>query len=84
MYIKQNQDKFKIHRFKPNKNLQRPKLRLTVDTPEDLQVARKIYHSLSKNGRPIPLKRIINFLDKNQKISKINSKIPIGVSRVWS
>ena len=65
--------KFKILRFIPPKEIQRPDLRITVDTPQDLSVARLIYAALGKSDNPIPLKKIIKFLDKNPKIKKINS-----------
>lgn len=84
LYIYENKKKFKIYRFIPEKFLQRPELRLTVDTPQDLLVARLIYNSLGNSGKPIPLKRIIKFLDENPEVAKINSDIPLGVSRIWN
>lgn len=83
LYIHEHQKNFKINKFIPQKKLRYPQLRLTVDTPEDLLVARKIYASLGKNGNPIPLKKIIAFLHDNPKIIKINSDIPLGVTRIW-
>jgi len=59
LYIYENQKKFRINRFFPEKSLQRPEIRLTVDNPEDLIVVRKIYENLGKNKNPIPLKKII-------------------------
>lgn len=73
-YIYKNPKKFKILKLKPGKILERPELRLTVDTPQDLWLARLIYAKLGKNGKPIQLEKIIKFLDKNPKIKKINSK----------
>ena len=83
LYIQENQKKFKVHHFMPPKELQRQELRLTVDTPEDLTVARLVYKSLGRNGKAIPLKKIIRFLDNNHEITKINSKTPLGASRIW-
>lgn len=84
LYINQNQKKFRILRFKPAKNITRPDIRLTVDTPEDLIISRLIHRKLGKGRNPISLMKIIRFLDKNPKISEINSEIPIGVSRIWN
>lgn len=76
-YIYENPKKFKINRVVPEKSLQRPMFRLTVDTPQDLWVVRIIYDSLGQNGKPIKLKRIIHFLDLHKDVSKINSNIPL-------
>jgi len=76
--------KFKIHRYLPKRKFRKTKLRLTVDTPQDLLVARLVHKSLGNKDKPISLKRIINFLDKNPQITKINSKIPLGTSKVQS
>ena len=70
-------------RFQPPKKIRKPNLRLTVDTPEDLLVARKIYEKLGKGDKPIPLKNVIEFLEKNPEVIDINSHIPIGVTRIW-
>ena len=83
LYIHENKNKFKIFRFKPSTELQRDELRLTVDTPQDLLVARKIYDAIGKVGNYVPLKEVIKFLDDNPDVPKINSDVPIGVSRIW-
>lgn len=83
LYIQENQKKFKIYHANPPKHLQRPELRVTVDTPEDLYVARKIFEKIGKGEKPIPLEKIIEFLDDNPEIKNFNSKIPLGVSRIW-
>jgi len=83
LYIYENQKKFKINLFVPEKSLQRPEIRLTVDNPEDLLVVMKIYEKLGKGKKPIPLKHVIEFLDKHPEISHFNSHIPPGKSRIW-
>ena len=83
LYIYENQKDFSIYRFNPPSKLQRPDLRLTVDTPEDLLVARKIHENLGNGDKPISLRKIVEFLGMNPTISEINSHIPIGVTRIW-
>ena len=83
LYIYENQKNFSIQRFNPPSKLQRPDIRLTVDTPEDLLVARKIYENLGNGDKPIALAKIIEFLGRNIAVSEINSHIPIGVTRIW-
>jgi spore coat polysaccharide biosynthesis protein SpsF len=83
LYIKENKKKFKINQIMPEKELQRPEVRLTVDSPEDLWVAREIQNAFRNTGRPIPLKQVIKFLDKHPEIARVNSQVPLGVSRIW-
>jgi len=84
LFMNENQKKFKINKILPPKIFQRPEVRITVDFPQDLMVARMIYQNLGKKDTPIPLEKIIKFLDANSSIKKINSNIPIGVSRIWN
>lgn len=49
-------------------------LRLTVDTPEDYQLAKIIYENIYK-GYPFPLQSVIDFLKENPDLVNINSKI---------
>ena len=83
LYIYDNKRKFRIHESRPTKELQRSDLRLTVDNPEDLQVARLIYESIGKNGEPIPMKKIISFLNAYPEVVKINSHIMAGKAKLW-
>jgi spore coat polysaccharide biosynthesis protein SpsF len=81
MYISENPTKFRIFRFDPPKQLNRPEIRLTVDTPQDLIVARIIQEKLGKGNSIISLKKIIKFLDKNPNIKKLNSNILVRYKR---
>ena len=83
LYIYEHRNKFKINEVKPKKELQRPDLRLTVDTPEDLQMMRLIDKFIGNHGNPISLRKIITFLDENPDIAKINSSIPAGKAKLW-
>jgi len=83
LYIFENKNRFKINRFKPSKNLQRPDLRLTVDNPQDLWLVRLVSQNIVNSTKPIKLLKIIQFLDSNPEIAKLNSDIPVGKSRIW-
>ena len=83
LYIYENQKKFKINLFSPEKSLQRSELRLTVDNPEDLLVVTKIYENLGNGNQPIPLKQVIKFLDDHPEVRNLNSHILPGKSRIW-
>lgn len=81
LFINENPSNFKISRLKVTDKLNRPDIRLTVDTPQDLWVVRLIFQNLSKNNKLLKLGSIIKFLDKNQEIKKINSKLSIEYKR---
>ena len=83
LYIYEHKNQFKIQSYDPPPKLAKPSIRLTVDTIQDLLVARTIYENLCKNGNPIPLAKVINFLEKNPQIAQINSSIPLDVARIW-
>jgi spore coat polysaccharide biosynthesis protein SpsF (cytidylyltransferase family) len=62
---------FKVGQLQPkNKKLIRPEIRLSVDYKEDFELARKIYENLSK--KPSSLSDVIQLLDENQGLLKIN------------
>ena len=64
--------------------MQRSTIRLTVDSPQDLWVARIIHEKLGNKLKPISLRKIIKLIDDYPEIAKINENIPIGVSRIWN
>lgn len=74
-YIWDHPEKFKLKEFLPPEHLQRKDIRLTVDTPEDLEFVRKIYERLYKEGQIIRLSEVIKLLDENPELKKINAHI---------
>ena len=52
----------------------RPELRLTVDTNEDLELMRKIYHHF--DGSPPNLSDVITWLDTRPDLLQLNSEVP--------
>ena len=83
LYVFEHQKFFKIQALLPPKDLRNPSLRLTVDTPEDLTLARIIYKKLGNKLKPISLSEIIKLLKKYPQLITINSEIPLGVTRIW-
>jgi spore coat polysaccharide biosynthesis protein SpsF len=72
-YIYRNPDKFKIvtipYYLKVNCNY-----RLTVDTPEDFQLANMLYTSLYQ-GEPIPNSKVYTYLEAHPEMKAVNSCI---------
>ena len=63
----------KVETIEPeDRKLIRPELRLTVDYKEDFELAKKIYENLHED---FSLKNIIELLDKNPQLVKINESI---------
>jgi len=50
-------------------------IRLTFDTDKDFQFLQAIYSHFTQKDNKFSLEDILNFLDKNEKLIKINSKI---------
>lgn len=71
LYIRENLNKFKTSKIEAPKFLIRKDLRLTIDYPEDLIMCREIY----KKCKDYELKKIVNFIDKNQYLKKMCKKI---------
>lgn len=84
LYMCENPSMFHLQRLRTGSGiLQRPDIRLTVDYPEDLIVAREVYKALKKEGQYIKIQDIIEYLDKHPKLKAINGWINAGKGRIW-
>lgn len=71
-FICKNDDKkYKLLNFKAKKELNYPKMRLTLDYPEDYQVIKQIYENFHPNT-DFKLIDVINFVISNPKVASIN------------
>lgn len=76
IYMYEHPEDFRIQFAEPPDWLKRPEFRLTVDTPEDLALIRKIYEIMSlKSTTVLGLKEVIHLLDKNPELLKVNENI---------
>jgi spore coat polysaccharide biosynthesis protein SpsF len=67
-------DHFKVLKVDPPRpELKRPELRLTCDTPEDLQLLQRLYEAF--DGAPPPLSEIIGWLDAHPEVAALNRHI---------
>jgi spore coat polysaccharide biosynthesis protein SpsF len=64
---------FKTHTIHPEPRLVCPDLRLTLDYPEDLEFAGRIFDALYESGKVITLEEIIEYVKKNPEVLAINS-----------
>jgi spore coat polysaccharide biosynthesis protein SpsF len=71
-FMIENKNNFSIINIKNEKDLSR--LRWTVDYQEDLEFVKKIYSKLYSKNQFFGMNEILNLLDKNPEIRKINDK----------
>lgn len=69
-----NDDEYSIYYLEPPKWLQRD-YRLTLDTDLDYKLLKQLFKHIDFSNEYIPLKKIIEFLDKNEEIAKINKTV---------
>lgn len=68
LYLRENKDSFHIIRALGPAHLNRKDLRLTVDNPEDLILARAVYAALGHKAPRIPVDEIVQFLDAHPEL----------------
>ena len=73
LYIRENKMDFNIDYIKPDQELVRKDLRLTVDNPEDLIVCKNIYQKFKDLAPRIPLNKIVDYLDESPELIKLVS-----------
>ncbi len=78
IFIKENPGLFKIRAIIPRAVFQRADMRLTVDTKEDLKLMREIYNRLYKENEIIDIEDVINILENNPDLKKINMNVEMS------
>ena len=71
---------FKVNRMVADERYWRD-YRLTLDTPEDLEVIRAVYDALYEPGRPVDAVEALEWLDNNEEIRRINQGVREKVDR---
>ena len=74
-YIYFHPEFFKLKSVEINGKLNRPELRLTLDTKEDLELLKEVFKDLYKKNCIFHAEKIIDYLDKNPEIISINAKV---------
>jgi len=73
-YIIKNHEKYSIYNFPPKDVYKRNDFRLTLDYLDDYKLINIVYENLYPNKKNFSAIDIINFLDSNPELKKINSK----------
>lgn len=71
-HIRENPHLYHVKEIKTPSSLARPKWRLTLDYPEDFKLISEIFSKLYKPNSYIPYESVVNYLDKNKHLLKIN------------
>jgi len=72
-----NPDVFHCEVLYPEQELDRPFYSLTVDYPEELELARRIYTALAPKGPVPPLRDVVALLDADKVYKAVDPKFPI-------
>jgi spore coat polysaccharide biosynthesis protein SpsF len=75
IFMEEHPELFKILHVKAPSVLQKPNIRLTVDTKEDLQLVRKIYTKLYQESKVVDSRQAVRFLEENPELLEINKQI---------
>ena len=75
VFIYEHPELFRMETVEAEDDLQRPKYRLTVDTEEDFKLIKQIYGQLYKPNEIIDIKDVIELLDRNPNLRRINAHI---------
>jgi spore coat polysaccharide biosynthesis protein SpsF len=77
-FIIRNKMMFKYLLLHSPSELNRPNYRLTVDYPADLELMTEIFNRLYKSGEFFSLSQVVELLDKNPELLKINERIDVS------
>ncbi len=73
-FIKEHPERFRIARKRISIDNPYPDLRLTIDTPEDFELARSLYEALYRDG-PFPLEAVITEIARRPELAALNAGI---------
>lgn len=78
LFLVENPDSFTINVESPPESLRRPDVRLTVDNPEDLLLARDVWENAPRRGGELTIEAIVEYLDENPDVAELNAHLPDG------
>jgi spore coat polysaccharide biosynthesis protein SpsF len=74
-FIYENSDRFSIQQLEATGKLNRPELRMTLDTQEDFEFIEAIYERLYTSEEPFTTDAVLRLLDSSPELLKINSGV---------
>jgi spore coat polysaccharide biosynthesis protein SpsF len=74
-FMREQPKRYKLENVEAKKELAHPEFRLTVDAKEDLELTREIYRHLYVPGQIFYTQEIIDLLERNPEMAKINAHV---------
>lgn len=74
-YVGDHRELFRIERVEAAAAVRRPNLRITVDTPEDLELVREIYARLQRPGTLVELVDAVALLEREPELAALNAHV---------
>jgi spore coat polysaccharide biosynthesis protein SpsF len=71
----ENPSPFNIVNLDPPKDLAHPEFRLTLDTPDDMEVFSQIYGQLYNGQGIVPTAEAVGFLLNHPELAMVNKKV---------
>ena len=71
LYVKEHQDDFRVEALEAPGEVNRMDIRLTIDSPEDLEVCRRIYERFKALAPRIPLAYIVEYWDATPELADL-------------
>jgi spore coat polysaccharide biosynthesis protein SpsF len=75
LFIYRHPELYRLHNVSADPRHQRPELRLTLDTPEDLRMLRAVFEALLPEHPEFGLDDILELLNRRQDLQAINSRV---------
>ena len=75
LFIMRKPKLFSHYNVSASTSYNKPKIRVCVDTKDDFLVAQKIFSEISSQKNFISIRQVINYLNKNPNITKLNSHV---------
>ena len=75
LHVYRSRGKYRIMRFKAPSHYRNLNVRLTIDTPEDLMLIRRLYKGINDQNEDFKLPQVLKYLDEHQELKKINEHI---------
>ncbi|MBI3287913.1 MAG: glycosyltransferase family protein [Elusimicrobia bacterium] len=75
LYFYAHPEKFRITNILAPRDCYDPLLRLTVDTPEDFELTRRLYEALHRPGRVFGLREVLAYLREHPQLRQLNAHV---------
>jgi spore coat polysaccharide biosynthesis protein SpsF len=76
LYARRHPDRFRLVNVRARPQESWPDLRLTIDTPEDLDLVRSVFDALYVPGRILRVGEVVDWLHAHPEVASLNEQVP--------